>query len=368
MRLVCPEFLWRDGALHQGQAVEIEHETVTQVRDVRADDMPELRPHILMPACTDLQVNGAGGVMLNSEPTVAGIAQIVETQTRLGTAWVMPTLITTTTEVMNAACDAMIAAWGMRGLLGMHIEGPHLNVIRKGTHNAELIRPFEDSTLDILRCLRNAGIPVMLTLAPELVADHVITELADMGVVVFAGHTMADFDETNAALNAGLRGFTHLFNAMPQMTSRESGIIAAALASDGYAGIIADGHHVAWEMIALACRARPTPGRMFLVSDAMSTIGGPDHFMLYGEKISVKDGALVNAKGSLAGAHIDMVTSLRNMILHVGITPQDAIAMATDIPNVAMRLPTKKIETGRAVQECLALDAGYKRIALDVEQ
>ncbi|MEM5475197.1 N-acetylglucosamine-6-phosphate deacetylase [Pacificibacter sp. AS14] len=361
MTLICPDLLWQDGALVAGQAVLFEAGRVVEQRARSADDQPDFTPHILMPACTDLQVNGAGGVMLNSEPTPEGIATIVDTLRGLGTSWVLPTVITSDAETLRRTCDAMLDAWGMRGLLGLHIEGPHINVERKGTHNPEFIRPFEDETLDVLKRLRAADIPVMLTLAPETVPLDLIAKLTDMGVKVFAGHTMATADQTRAALDAGLRGFTHLYNAMPQMTSRNPGIIAAALASDGYAGIIADGHHVDWDMIALACRARPKAGCMFMVSDAMATIGGPDFFMLYGEKISVKDGALVNANGSLAGAHIDMLTCLRNMIIHVGIAPEQAIAMATDIPHEVMGLTPPVVDMGTYLGDCVALNSDFTR-------
>lgn len=367
MTLICPDFLWQSGALNADQAVRFENGRVVEQRVRNAQDRPDFTPHILMPACTDLQVNGAGGVMLNSEPTPEGIATIVETQRRLGTAWVLPTVITSDAKTLQQACDAMLEAWGMRGLLGLHIEGPHINVLRKGTHNPDFIRPFEDETMDVLKRLRAADIPVLLTLAPETVPLDLIAKLTDMGVMVFAGHTMATADETRAALDAGLRGFTHLYNAMPQMTSRNPGIIAAALASEGYAGIIADGHHVDWDMIALACRARPRSGRMFMVSDAMATIGGPDFFMLYGEKIFVKDGALVNANGSLAGAHIDMLMCLKNMITHVGIAPEQAIAMATDIPHEVMGLTPPAVDTGTYLDECVALNSEFMRCEMNVD-
>jgi N-acetylglucosamine-6-phosphate deacetylase len=366
MTLVCPDFLWQNGALVADQAVRFVDGRLTERRARNAQDHPDFTPHILMPACTDLQVNGAGGVMLNSEPTPEGIATIVNTLRRLGTAWVLPTVITSDAETLQRTCDAMLEAWGMRGLLGLHIEGPHINVERKGTHNPEFIRPFETETMDVLKRLRAAGIPVMLTLAPETVPLDVIAQLTNMGVMVFAGHTMATADQTRAALDAGLRGFTHLYNAMPQMTSRNPGIIAAALASDGYAGIIADGHHVDWDMIALACRARPQTGRMFMVSDAMATIGGPDFFMLYGEKISVKDGALVNANESLAGAHIDMLSCLKNMIVHVGIAPEQAIAMATDIPHEVMNLTPPAVEEGMRFDDCVALNDDFTRYEMTV--
>ncbi|MBP0615817.1 N-acetylglucosamine-6-phosphate deacetylase [Jiella mangrovi] len=364
MTLILPDLLWHQGTLQKGFAVEWDGSGVTGLRLAEPDDRADACPHILMPACTDLQVNGSGGVMLNSDPSPEALAAIVTAQRARGTGWVLPTLITTTLDLMEQAADAVIAAWGMPGLLGLHFEGPYLSLARKGTHRAAFIRPFEPDMIPILARLREAGIPVMLTLAPECVPAQTIARLHDMGVVLSAGHTDATAEEARAGLAAGVSCFTHLYNAMPQMQSRAPGVIAAAIGSEAYAGIIADGHHVAWEMIALACRARPRPRRMFLVSDAMATIGGPDHFTLYGERIELRDGKLVNADGALAGAHVDMVTSLRHLIRDVGLDPEEAIAMASDTPHQAMGLPAPQIAPGRHRAECLALDADLRPIAL----
>ncbi len=202
----------------------------------------------------------------------------------------------------------------------------------------------------------------MLTLAPETVPAAGIRDLADLGVVVSAGHTAATAAEARAGLAAGVSCFTHLFNAMPPMLSRDPGVVAAAINSDAFIGIIADGHHVAFEMIALACRARPRAGRMFVVSDAMATVGGPDHFTLYGERIAVRGGALVNARGSLAGAHVDMLASFGNLVRQVGLPLADAVAMATDTPREALGLLPVAVAPGLALAELLLLDADLARI------
>ena len=362
--LVAPDHLWLDGRLQGGFAAEMEDGALRRVRPLAAGETPDVRPHVLMPACTDLQVNGSGGTMLNSEPTPAGIRRIVETQRARGTGWVLPTLITTTPQDMDRAVEAALETWGMPGFLGLHLEGPHLNPARKGTHDARFMRPFDDATLAALRRLRAGSIPVMLTLAPETVPAERIRAAADLGVVVSAGHTAATADEARQGLSAGVSCFTHLFNAMPPMLSREPGAASAAISSDAYIGIIADGHHVAWEMIALACRARPAERRMFLVSDAMATIGGPDHFTLYGERIEVRDGALINAQGSLAGAHIDMLTSLRNLVHHVGLPLAEAVAMATDNPHRAMGLVPPALDRPLAADEIVALDRTLARMPI----
>lgn len=360
-QLVAADHLWHDGALRQNLVVELSGGTLQQIRPATAGETPDRHVHLLAPALTDLQVNGSGGIMLNSDPSAASIAHIVATQRSLGTGWVMPTLITCETDRMQRAADAARAAWGLDGFLGLHIEGPHLNVLRKGTHNPAFIRPMEDATLKILAELRAASIPVMLTLAPERVAPDIIRRIADMGVIVSAGHSAANAPETAIGLRAGVSCFTHLYNAMPPMESRNPGIVAAAIGSDAFAGIIVDGHHVDWQMVALACRARPVAGRMFMVSDAMATIGGPDHFELYGETIAVRDGALVNRSGSLAGAHIDLVGCLANGVRHVGLSLEEAYGMAAMVPLDAMRLERPALRAGMPVNEMIALDAGLQR-------
>jgi N-acetylglucosamine-6-phosphate deacetylase len=224
---------------------------------------------------------------------------------------------------------------------GIHIEGPHLAPERRGTHTAAFVRPFDDRTLASVARLREAGIPTMLTLAPERVEAGTISRLAEMGVVVSAGHTAANAAQIRAALDEGLRCFTHLHNAMTPMNSREPGVVGAALDSDAYCGVIADLHHVSATTLRVSLRARPRPGLMFLVSDAMSTVGGPDFFELYGQRIEVRDGKLVNAEGSLAGAHLDMATAVRNVAMRLGEPAERALAMATSVPAAAMHLENR---------------------------
>lgn len=363
-QLIAADFVWQAEELNTGLAAEIEGGTLVAIRPLQSGETPDRQVHLLAPALTDLQVNGSGGVMLNSEPSAETIEHIVKTQRQLGTGWVMPTLITCETARMQKTAAAAREAWGMSGFLGLHIEGPHLNILRKGTHNPAFIRPMEDQTLQILVELRAAGVPVMLTLAPEIVPNDTIRRVVDMGVIVSAGHTAATAAQTREGLDAGVSCFTHLYNAMPPMESREPGILGAAINSEAFAGIIVDGHHVEWSMVALACRARPMSGRMFMVSDAMATIGGPDHFELYGETISVRNGALINRAGSLAGAHVDLATCLANAVKHVGLSLEEAYRMAAMIPLDAMRLGRPSLRPGMPTAEILALDNGLTRLSL----
>lgn len=352
--LIAPAYLWSEGRLHERMAVEIEGEHIAALRPL-GGDTPDARPRLMMPACTDLQVNGGGGVMVNSNPTPEGLMRIVAAHRGLGTGGLLPTVITDAPEVMEAAAEAVLAARGAPGLLGLHIEGPHIAPERRGTHDPAHIRPLDRRTVDLVARLRRAGVPVMLTLAPERADPALVAELAATGAVLSAGHTMADADETRAALGRGVRCFTHLYNAMPPMTSRAPGVVGAAINSGAWCGLIADGIHVDWDMARIAIAARPRSDLTFLVSDAMATVGGPESFTLYGNEIHVRDGALVNAEGALAGAHIDMVTSLANTHHHIGLPLERAIPMATDIPRRVIGLPPVRLDAGTPLDEVIAL-------------
>lgn len=359
--LIAADQIWIDGGLQGGLAIETDGTVVNACRPLEGDT-PDAHVPLLMPGCTDLQVNGGGGTLLNSDPTVTGIETIAAAHRTLGTAQILPTLITDAPEVMEAAADAIIAAMGRPGIMGIHLEGPHIAPEKRGTHDARFIRPLDDRTMAVLRRLRHAEVPVLLTLAPERADPVLLREAAALGVVLSAGHSVATAAETRSGLENGVTMFTHLYNAMPQMNSREPGMIAAAILSEAYCGLITDGIHVSPEMLQLTMNARPCSERCFIVSDAMPTIGGPDHFNLYGMDIHVRDGALVNSEGSLAGAHIDMVNSIRRLVRMTDIAPERAIAMATDIPCAAMGFAPLRIAPGMLLTDLVALDDSFRLI------
>lgn len=311
------------------------------VRDGKVSDLPDAIPAgaepqilsgTLTPGYLDLQVNGGGDALVNTTPTAAAMATIAAAHRRFGTVAVMPTVITDAPEVLDAAADAALAARGQPGILGLHIEGPHLSVARRGTHAARFIRPFDQRTLSVVERLRAAQIRVMITVAPEAISPDQIAELVETGAIVSLGHTDTTAEHVRACLAAGATCFTHLYNAMSPMLNRAEGVTGASINSTAYAGIICDGIHVADQMVALALRARPQPDTTFLVSDAMSTVGGSDHFCLYGDEIRLVNGRLVNAEGSLAGAHVTMGESVARLINVLHIDPAAALRMATTIP------------------------------------
>jgi len=292
---------------------------------------------------------------LNNAPAVQSLRTMAQAHRRLGTVAILPTVITDAPSVLDRAVRATLAARDEPGLLGLHIEGPHISLPKRGTHEAQYIRPFDATTLAHVTRLREAGITVMITLAPEAVRPGDVARLVALGAIVSIGHTDATAAEVGALLDEGASCFTHLYNAMSQMQGREPGAVGAAINSAAYVGIICDGHHVADDMIGLALRARRVPDRTFLVSDAMSTVGGSDHFTLYGREIRVEDGRLVNSEGALAGAHVTMAESVARMITVLGHSPRAALRMGITVPAMLIGQPPLARIEGRAAQDLLVL-------------
>jgi N-acetylglucosamine-6-phosphate deacetylase len=305
-------------------------------------DVPESARRIdlgtatLAPGYVDLQVNGGDGLMLNDAPDLATLRRMADAHARLGATSILPTLITDTPAVTHAAIAAVkeAIATGLPGITGLHLEGPHLDPVRKGAHDPALIRPMGDQDLAVLIDAA-AAIPVlMVTVAPQAVRPDQIAAMAGAGVLVSLGHTDADYDTCKAAAASGARCVTHLFNAMRQLGNRDPGVVGAALDLGGLsAGLIADGIHVHPASMAAALRAKQGPGRIFLVSDAMAVAGTAlDGFTLNGRQISRRDGRLTLADGTLAGADLDLTTALRVLVHDVAVPVQRAVEMATSVP------------------------------------
>jgi N-acetylglucosamine-6-phosphate deacetylase len=321
-------------------------------------------PGTLTPGFLDLQVNGGGDALLNNDQSPQALHRMAAAHRSFGTVGILPTVITDAPEVLARAVEATLAAHAEpnpdRSLLGLHIEGPHLSIPRRGTHAAEYIRPFDATTLAQIQRLRAKGIFVKITVAPEGATPAQVRQITATGAVVSIGHSDATAEDVRALLDAGATCFTHLFNAMSPMLNRAPGVTGACINSTAYAGIICDGIHVADEMVGLAIRARPIPGRMFLVSDAMCTVGGSDHFRLYGQDIWLKDGRLVNAEGSLAGAHVTMADGLHRLISQVGTSPETALDMAVAAPARLLARPGLAIPEYRDTADLLLLDADWR--------
>ena len=311
--------------------------------DARAVPMDGLS---LVPGFIDLQVNGGGGVLLNEQPDAEGIRTICAAHARFGTTGLLPTLITDTVEVTTRTIAAGLAARQAQvpGFLGLHLEGPHLSVARKGAHDPNLIRPMEDADLARTVEARKGLDALLMTLAPENATSDQIAALHAAGVTVSLGHSDCSYRTAAAAVSAGASMMTHLFNAMSPLGHREPGMVGAALdLGHVNAGLIADGFHVDPASIGVALRAKRGPGRIFLVTDAMSTIGtAMTRFFLNGREIFREGGRLTLADGTLAGADIDMASCIRFMRDHAGIDLEEALRMASLYPAEAIGMTGRK--------------------------
>ncbi|KQV62626.1 MULTISPECIES: N-acetylglucosamine-6-phosphate deacetylase [unclassified Caulobacter] len=346
-----------------GRAVLIEDGKIAGVVDAReipaGADRRDLAGGLLVPGYIDTQVNGGGGVLFNDSPTVEAIAAIGAAHRPYGTTGFLPTLISDDLSVVDQAMRATEAAieQGVPGVLGVHIEGPFLNPKRKGIHDADKFRVIDDEALALLTSLKVGK--TLVTLAPERTTPDMIQRLADAGVVVAAGHTNALYKTMRQALDHGLTGFTHLFNAMSPLTSREPGAVGAALESlTAWCGLIVDGRHVDPATLRIALRTRPLD-RFMLVTDAMPTVGMVDKsFNLQGRHIRVVDGVCVDDHGTLAGSDLDMAAAVRNAVAMMNLSLDEAVMMASAAPVAFLGLEGQRgrIATGLAADFCLLDD------------
>lgn len=352
-----------DAGFADGLAVLIEGGKIAAVLPEAAvpADTPsrDLGGRMLVPGFIDSQVNGGGGVLFNDSPTVDAIAAIGAAHRTYGTTGFLPTLISDDLQVVRrgiAAVDAAIAA-GVPGVIGIHIEGPFLNIDRKGIHDPAKIRALDEEGIAAVSGLKRGR--TLVTLAPERTTPEMLRRLAATGVIVAAGHTNGSYAEIRAALDNGLRGFTHLFNAMSPLTSREPGAVGAALEDLGsWCGLIVDGRHIDPVTMRLALRCKPAD-RFMLVTDAMPSVGMADkNFILQGQRVRVVDGVCVNEDGTLAGSDLDMAGAVRNSVAMLGVPLETAIRMASRNPAQFLGLEN---ETGRIAPglnaDLVALDA-----------
>lgn len=287
---------------------------------------------MLLPGFIDTQVNGGGGVLFNDQPTVEGITAIAGAHRKFGTTAMLPTLISDDFDVIAkaiAAVDDAIEA-GVPGIIGIHIEGPFLNAGKHGIHDSQKFRVLDDEAISLLSSLKYGR--TLVTLAPELAPPGAIAALVKGGVIVAAGHTLATYDDMKRAIDQGLSGVTHLFNAMTQMESRAPGVVGASLDSDLVSGVIVDGHHVHPASLRAAYRAKGSKGLM-LVTDAMPTVGSRiKEFTVSGTDVTASEGMLRSGDGTLAGSDLDMASAVRNCVQLMQTDLGSASRMASATP------------------------------------
>lgn len=287
----------------------------------------------LVPGFIDVQVNGGGGALFNSAPTPQTLHTMLQAHCRFGTTAMLPTVITDAIDVMQNAADAIAQAIAAKqpGIIGVHFEGPHLSVPKKGVHPQQHIRQLSAPELALYG--RNDLGVKLLTVAPENVSPAQIRQLIELNVIVCLGHSNADSATVQAALDAGATGFTHLYNAMSPLTSREPGMVGVALADPhSWCGVIFDGHHMHPLAAKVALAAKPQ-GKLLIVTDAMSPVGtDATEFELFDGTVIRHGNKLTDAQGRLAGSVLDMAGAVRYAIKSLDVAPDEALRMASLYP------------------------------------
>ncbi len=324
--------------ISEGHVVAIKPEHVLPADCVQT----KLDGGLIAPGFVDLQVNGGGGAMLNNSPTVDTIQTICEAHAKLGTTSLLPTFITDTPAQTSAVIRAVreAIAQGVKGLLGLHLEGPYLSQTRSGAHAPSLVRSMQEADCQELEALA-ADLPVLfLTVAAEAVLPEQVERLIAAGAVISLGHSDCTFTEAMRLVEKGASCVTHIFNAMSQFGGREAGLVGAALESGCLnASLIADGHHVDGASIPIAMRAKRGPGKIFLVSDSMATTGTTlENFTLNGRQVSRQNDRLTLADGTLAGADLDLARAVRFMKNQLALPGNEALRMASLYPAQVIRL------------------------------
>ena len=311
----------------------------------------------VLPGLIDLQLNGGGGAFFSNQIHASGIETIHRTHLKYGTTRYLITLTTTSLENIYRGIEVVrhYMENGLPGCLGMHLEGPYINPVKKGAHAGQWIRPPK---FDELKTLITLGKDVikMITIAPELFDEESLALLKDSGWVISAGHSMATNEEANQFFAKGVHKVTHLYNAMSPLESRAPGLVGATLShSNVWASIIADGKHVHYQSIDLAYRLKPK--RLFLISDA-SFKDEPGIEKYFGDtKVIYKDGFYYTETGRLAGASLDMWEAVQNISEHTSISIETAIEMASIRPAKVLGIHDLGVLKVGACADLLFLDS-----------
>jgi N-acetylglucosamine-6-phosphate deacetylase len=335
-RLLSRKFF--DGEqLHHNKIITIENGIISAIatanEPISAQPADEIVDGLIAPGYIDLQVNGGGNILFNDTPSLTGIKAIIDAHSKFGTTAMLPTLITDSLEKMQLAADAVANAISAKvaGLIGIHFEGPHLSQAKKGAHLAKFIRPISAAEWKIFE-RQDLG-QILVTLAPETVSSTDINRMVNLGIKVCLGHTNADYETAQKAIDAGADGFTHLYNAMSAIQGREPGVLGAAFLNDHTScGLIVDGHHVDYASCKIALKIKPQ-GTVFLVTDAMPPVGCDEtEFELFDRRVTSENGKLTLPNGGLAGSALDMATGVRNIHQHLDLPIEEALRMASLYP------------------------------------
>jgi N-acetylglucosamine-6-phosphate deacetylase len=304
-------------------------------------EIKDLQGANLTPGFIDVQLNGCGGVMFNDEINADALHIMHRANLKAGCTSFLPTFITSSDDKMKLAMEAQreYQTRYPNHSLGLHLEGPYLNVEKKGIHNIEFIRTSDDAMIQTI--CENTDVVVKVTLAPERNDHKHIHQLVDAGIIVSAGHTNATYTEARKGFADGITFATHLFNAMTSIQGRDPGMVGAIYDTpEVYTGVIADGFHVDYANIRIAKKIKGD--KLILVTDATAPAGATmDHFIFVGKKVYYRDGKCIDENGTLGGSALTMINAVRNAVEHVGIALDEAVRMATLYPARAIGVENK---------------------------
>ncbi len=318
----------------------------------------------ILPGFIDLHVHGASGVDI-MEGGTAG-ATVARTHARHGTTALLGTTLTAKEASIRRALDGLAGVIAERPsggarMLGVHLEGPFLNLKRLGAQPPDVMT----ASLELVQSF-HAQAPIrVLTLAPE-VDGHLalIPQLKAMGIRVQIGHSAGSYDDGVAALQAGVAGFTHLYNGMTGLNHYQPGIVGAALAHAEYAEVIPDLMHVQPGAIRAALRAIP---RLYGVTDATAATGMPDgEYALGTQRVYKCLGCVRLATGSLAGSVLTMDQALRNFV-NLGLDLADASNRLSLYPADYLGESERGRLAPGAWADIVVLDASLQPLAVFVE-
>lgn len=336
-----------NGSFQEGITIQIADGKVEALEQKALKGALDLKGKLVVPGCIDLQLNGGGGVFFANNVSVAGIRQIHNTHLKYGTTSFLITLTTSAFENISKAIDVVRAYQKQySGLLGLHIEGPYINPIKKGAHPAEYIRV---PNLEEIKTFMEYGKDVIkiLTIAPELCSPAMLTYLKSTGVTLSAGHSMASYEEATKSFGAGVNMVTHLFNAMSPLESRAPGLVGAAMNHPNiWASIIVDGKHCDYASIELAYKLKKE--RLILISDAAYKDEVGSSFQFGATKVSYIDGFYYNQEGRLAGSSISMYEAVLNSSKYANIPFEVSLEMASKRPAEILDI----LEVGKIAVGC----------------
>ncbi len=277
----------------------------------------------------DIQVNGGEKFYFTQTPTEEALMDICSTSLRFGATHILPCLISASQQTILQAIETVKGFMEKNSaVIGMHLEGPYINVEKKGAHVTAFIRkPVMEELEEIIHY--GKGVIKLMTIAPEVFTDEQLQKLLNSGIQLSIGHSNVNCSQANHYFSKGIHLITHLFNAMTQFGHREPGLVGAALQNENvYAPIILDGKHCDYLAAKVAYKVKKD--NLFLISDAafmgrkVKTFSWGDFNMQLGE-----DGHYRNADGNLAGASISMAEAVKNAKDHLMVSTDEAIRMAT---------------------------------------